>query len=743
MARSSCLPNARRPSLLLGGVAALAMLLCCPPAISAETDRSGVEIVPADAAFFSGSLRLKDQYDMVRGSNAMQAILDLPAVKMGLDQLDTMRSMPGSPLSMAETFMELPENKQAVELLTDMVSTDTFVYGESSCIQFTKLLMALQRANQMASLSQAVAEDGDNDDLGSEEEAARLFFQVLADNIDDLVLPDLVWGFQTSKQDAATAQLARLEVLLKLVTQTQPMLADALSRESIGGGEVVVLTLSGSLVPWSNLGLDAYSDDPDAVDKVTDKLRSLDLVIGLGLIGDRVVISIGDSVDHLAKLTSEGNGLITADAFGPYREAGEEKVTSVGYVSEEFVKVLSPTGDDLRMLATFAERVAAKADLPAEAGEEAQRGLEKMADEYEAMLPEPGAWMGYAYMTDNGFAGESWNWSSNVALDGSQPLSILSHVGGSPFAVIASRTSADAFNLETLIGWGEMSYGFFEKYLYEKMDDDDREKYDDARETFGPLYESLFNTLTTKFAPALADRQLAFVLDDETTVERLQKELPSSADPLPVIEPAIVFGLADADLFKEGLNDLFELADKLVNVIREKDPSAIPAGYRIPDPVEASVEGGTVWSFPMPHTGLAEEIAPAVGLGKDVAVFSLVPDQAGRLLTATDLETAAALGGFEGPMAAAAAADLPALVDVIEAYLVYGARYASVQQREGNVDADEELSASDESPMIAPFFQQFQTIIEACRCLKAATAVQTIESGVTVTRWQNLIEDMP
>lgn len=742
MALSSCLPSARRPSLLLGGFAALALLLCCPPAISAETERSGVEIVPADAAFFSGSLRLKDQYDMVRGSNALQSILDLPAVKMGLDQLDTMQSMPGSPLSMASTFLELPENMQAAELLTDMVATDTFVYGESSCIQFAKVLIALQRANQMASLSQAVAE-GDDDDRGSEEEAARLFFKVLADNIDDLVLPDLVWGFQTSKADAATAQLARLEVLLKLVTQTQPMLADALSRESIGGGEVIVLSLSGSLVPWSNLGLDAYSDDPDAVDKVTDKLRSLDLVIGLGLIGDRVVISIGDSVDHLAKLGSEGTGLITTDAFAPYREAGDEKFTSVGYVSEEFAKALSPTGDDVRMLATFAERVAAKADLPEEAGDEARRGLEQMADEYEAMLPKPGAWMGYAYMTDTGFAGENWNWSSNVALDSSQPLSILSHVGGSPFAVIASRTSADVLNLDTLMGWGEMGYGFFEKYLYEKMDDDDRAKYDEARETFGPLYESLYNTLTKKFGPALADRQLAFVLDDETTVERLQKELPSSADPLPVIEPAIVFGLADADLFKEGLNDLFELADKLVTVIREKDPSAIPAGYRIPDPEETSVAGGTVWSFPIPQAGLADEIAPAVGLGKDVAVFSLVPNQAGRLLTATDLETAAALGGFEGPMAAAAAADLPALVDVIEAYLIYAARYASVQQREGSVDADEELSASDESPMIAPFFQQFQTIIEACRCLKAATAVTTIESGVTVTRWQNLIEDMP
>ena len=745
MAKTSCPIRRQWLSKLLGSATSLAMLFCCSFATAADTARSGVAIVPSDVAFFSGSLLLKDQYDMVRNSNAMQAILDLPAVKMGLNQLEDMQSMPGSPLSMAATFMELPENKQALDLVTDMVSRDTFVYGENSCIQFTKLLMSLQRANQMASLSQAVSDElGDDLPLDSDDAAARLFFKALADNIDDLVLPDIVWGFHTTMEEAATQQLARLEVLLKLVTQTQPMLADALSRESVEGGELVVLTISGTLVPWDNLGLDAYSDDADLVDTVVDKLRSLDLVIGLGLVGDRVVISIGDSVDHLAKLaSSDGAGLSSIDAFGPYRNAGDAKMTSIAYVSEEFVDAVSPTGDDLRMLAKFAEPMAAKAELPAEAGEDARRGLEQMADEYEEMLPQPGAYMAYAYMTDTGFAGENWNWSSNVAVDASQPLSILSHVGGAPFAVVASRTSVDALHLDTLIGWGGMAKDFFEKYLIEKMDDDDREKFDEARETFGPLLEDLVDTLVNKFAPALADRQLALVLDDETKVERLQKELPSSADPLPIVEPAIVLGLADAGLFKEGLNDLFELADRLVNVIREKDPSSIPAGYQIPEPVESSVADGTVWSFPIPQAGLAEEIAPAIGLGTDVAVFSLVPGQAGRLLTAADLETASALGGFDGPLGAAAAADVPAIIDTLEAWLVYAARYASVQQREGSVDADVELSASDESPMIAPFFEQAQVVLEACRCLKAGVAEQTIEDGVTITRWKNLIEDMP
>ena len=103
-----------------------------------------------------------DPAGIALGPRATPEMREAFKVKMGLDQLEDMQSMPGSPLSMVSTFMELPENKQALDLLTDMVSRDTFIYGETSCIQFTKLLMALQRANQMASLSQAVDDELDD-----------------------------------------------------------------------------------------------------------------------------------------------------------------------------------------------------------------------------------------------------------------------------------------------------------------------------------------------------------------------------------------------------------------------------------------------------------------------------------------------------------------------------------------------------------------------------------------------------
>ena len=55
--------------------------------------------------------------------------------------------------------------------------------------------------------------------------------------------------------------------------------------------------------------------------------------------------------------------------------------------------------------------------------------------------------------------------------------------------------------------------------------------------------------------------------------------------------------LSDAKLFRAGLSDLFELADDFVSLSRSLNPGSIPEGYRIPDPEQSDVAGGTLWTF--------------------------------------------------------------------------------------------------------------------------------------------------
>jgi len=212
---------------------------------------------------------------------------------------------------------------------------------------------------------------------------------------------------------------------------------------------------------------------------------------------------------------------------------------------------------------------------------------------------------------------------------------------------------------------------------------------------------------------------------------------------LPLLEPAIVMPLANRQLFLEGLNDLFALGDELVEALRAVDEAAVPAGYRIPEPDKTKVEGGSVWSFAIPDAGLDEQLKPAIAVGDAAVAFTLVPGQAARLLPDRKLETAAELSAFTEPLAGAAAVDFPALVDAVEPWIVYFTRYGCVLQQEGVVDPDAELSADDETEQASEALEHVEVVLKAARCLKAAVAETAIRDGATVTRWRNIIRDMP
>jgi len=770
--------SASRRAFLL---ASLLWSLAIPAARAENALEGGVSMIPKDAAFVTSTLRLEEQVRMFLGSNAFASIKRIPAVAQALSQLEDQKSQPGSPLAMIDTYMQLPENQQAVELLRDMVSTDTFLYGEPSCITFLQLVQKVQQAQNMASiLSMArggsldaefeverMEPDGaarpaparvvpvrrqviELDDLDAANPAAnpltaRLVMQALADNSDKIVVPDVVWGFKTGKGEAATTQLKRLEVLLNLVTQTQPMLADAVKRRKVPGGEVVTFTVDGALIPWGGiLGAQEGVSEED-LEKVRRALGNLDLAISFGLVGDRVILSIGDSSEHLDKLVAPagGDGLSSTKPFEPLREHKGERITAISYVSEALARAMAPSTDDLDQLAKLADTIADSADLPEGAAREARAMLEKMSAGYKRRLPEPGPFMGYSFLTDKGYEGFNWDWSKNGVLDGSKRLDLLEHTGGAPLASLVMRTKPHPDQFDDLVSWGRMGVEFATKYLVPKADEDARERFEETRRQLAPLAERLVGILREKFLPALADGQVGFVIDGKSTVARLHRDVPAAEDPLPLVEPAVALRLSDAKLFRAGLSDLFELADDFVSLTRSLNPGSIPEGYRIPDPEKADIAGGTLWTFPMARSGLDEQISPSIAISEGTAVFSLVPKQATRMLADSKQQTGSPLSGFGEPLATAAALDVAGLVDVIEPWLVYFGRVGVLQQRNGFVDGSSVAGAELDEGQLGEAFTALGVVFDALRCIRLAVAETSTRSDATVTHWRNLIQDLP
>ncbi len=465
----------RRPFFAAGhrlAIAAVAAMIVGPAVARAAAGPEGVAIVPHDAAFLSSSLRLRQQYDAIVQSNAFKAVMGLPAVKRALESYEEQRTTPGSPFSTFEAFLLLPENDVAAELLADMIATDTFVYGEPSCASFwtliRKLMTAQQRAGIAAGREDMVVEDlpGDGDTQDSELEVfagdvdtrrnARLVLETLAENLDLLVVPDVVWGFRTTKGDVADEQLARIETLAATILQADPDLATSLARRKVAGGEVLTFTFDGNRAPWADLEREvaAAAGDDQRAEQVFDRLRDLDLVLAVGRIGDWVIVSLGDSADHLDKLALPGSGrraLIDLPAFAPLRADASKPITAVSYVSESFAEAIADPRAGFDAMLSAVDEACARGDLSDEAIADIRGLAERAVGEYGRRLPEPGPWMGYSFMTDSGYEGYAWNWSRNQLLDGTSRLDLLEHVGGAPLAVLVTRLRSDRGAFDTAV----------------------------------------------------------------------------------------------------------------------------------------------------------------------------------------------------------------------------------------------------------------------------------------------------
>lgn len=778
-------------SVAIGLSVALAAVTLASPVKGEDATGGGISMVPQDAAFASATLRLREQYDLLVNSNAFKAVREIPAVQRAIESYEEQKMQPGSPLSTLATFMELPENQQAVEVLEDMVANDTFVYGEPSCIVFLELLSKLQQAQQAANILQMARgggslggidfdaidgldgieidelQDEDDDDgavaprklrvqparfqaveedLSSDELAGRLVLQALAENVDKIVVPDVVWGFKTSKRPAAEGQLKRIEVLIKLMAQQNPALAESLSRRKVAGGEMVTFTVDGATLPWEQMVRDATEGmDGEALEKVQERLRELDLVVALGVVGDYVILSIGDSADHLEKLleSGAGKGLVATKPFEPLRADTSKRITGINYISEPLAKAIAPSAADIEQLAELADQIETAADLPEGFADEARQALSKAAAGYKKRLPIPGPWMSYSFLTEQGYEGYAWNWAKNLPIEGSKRLELLEHAGGAPLGAVVFRAKNDPSQLDDVVSWIDTSWRFFSKYLLSKQGDEAREKVEEIDEHLVPLGEKFVGILRKKILPAAADGQIGLVLDAKARTKRPQATLPEAAEPLPLVEPAVVLGLDDAKLFREGLSDIFALTDELVDAVREISPEGVPADYRIPDPEKAKLDKGSVWSWKLEKSGIDEQVRPAIAVGDDVAVFSLVPKQAGRLLAESRLETGSQLSKFEEPLAGAAALDFAGVVDAIQPWIVYLTRYGCVQQKEGRVDADADLTADVETEEAREALKATAVVCEAIKSLRAAVAEVATTPDATVTHWRNVIRDMP
>ncbi len=116
--------------------AACAFLLLGPAAQAAPKYGNALDWVPADAAFYSASLRLGEQIEIIANSNAWAKLVSLPSVQMAWQFVQMGINRPGGPGDQIQQFFAEPENQQLWNLIADGLSHEMVMYGDRIYCRF-------------------------------------------------------------------------------------------------------------------------------------------------------------------------------------------------------------------------------------------------------------------------------------------------------------------------------------------------------------------------------------------------------------------------------------------------------------------------------------------------------------------------------------------------------------------------------------------------------------------------------
>ncbi len=709
------------------------------PAVRAEAGsvrNTSLGLAPSDAAFYGSTMRLGVTYERFVQSKAFARLQELDTVKQLTEEFLKEWNDPTSDFAQAKAVFDDPETRETLAFLGDMASHEMWSYGDMKHADLVELGAAVQLTMREAQFQMQM--DQANGNEPNPMVIVNALIKALDENRAKIVVPNSITGFKVADAKRASEQLAKLDALIAQSVQGNPTLQPAYNKKQIGGTEFLVMDLKGNMVPWQIAGFFLQGIDFVAFNRVVGQLSQLELTIALGVKDDHVLVLVGESDKYLGTLGTD-DSLMDRKEFAALRAKDGAAFTTVNYVSEAYRKRVYNPADQMAAFQQAAESMLPQAPLNDDLKQEILKDLGDFSKWAKEQVPTPGATLSFEYETDRGYEGFSYDWSENEMLDGSQPLPLVNHVGGNPIGFFVLRTNYDPAEYDMMVFAMKKAHGYVETYLMGELDEAERAKYQEVMKLVTPHLARLDKTTREKLLPASKDSQAAIVLDMKASSRQWFTEMPPAQKPLPMPELAFVYGVSDSELLRSAWDDYFDVGQKLLNDLHEFSPMEIEK-MTIPTADAAEVEGGMLYKHSLPtNTGVDDRIAPVAGLGKNVAVWGYVPDQASRVLKSTPLATdGGPLANLDRNLAGAAAFNFAAFVDGVEPWIEYGvAQYFASQavSTEGDFVQFEE-------PTMDEVIGQVRATAEVLKCFRGYSSVTYLEDEATVTHFDYHFEDL-
>lgn len=722
-------------SRLAGGVviATCAMLVSPTPATADPLDENtSLRFAPADASFYAAGMRMRETFDRVAGSKAIEKLQSIPAVQFGRAAALGYWQNPQDPnLAMFKQMLADPANEQLIEVLKDAFSHEFFVYGGADLVGALSLAAEINTATTEGQMEALQAGDFQN----MQNYQTRKVLEVLDQNPDRLKVPTIVKGMKLSDTAPALEQLDRLETLFKSTLGGNPMFQDRLAREQIGGGEFLTLRLDGTMVPWPMIMQQNEQVDAELKQQLAEKLTPLELVISVGIMGEYLMFSVGEDNAHLGSL-GQDSLLYEREEFAPLRAVADQPVVEVAYVQDELLQQISSVDRQVDQLVTLAKQFAPMVMMANPAlQEELIADVEKFAEYIKENASEPGSYSGYTIMMPDGYESYTYDWGEKPQLDASQQLPILKYVGGDPIALFAGRGKSSPEQMDAMQTFFSRAGYYGEQMALQQLDEEQKGAYDQLKADLLPLVKQLGSVTRDKLAPALADGQSAIVVDAKSTSDSWFVMMPPSDGELPMLEVGVVMGVSDAGLLKEAFTDYFDITQQILDTLHEAStgelrdmfPGPIPP-IQLAKPASKAVSGGTVYYYALPaESGLDKQIAPNAGVSESILAASLLPRFTARLLAGTPLAGSGPLAQTDRPLAGAFHISFSGFLEAVDPWIDYGLKLG--------------LNAGANGPTGSPMGnipQQVHDVVDVLQCFRGVSGVTYKEGNATVTHalWQ-------
>jgi hypothetical protein len=557
-----------------------------------------------------------------------------------------------------------------------------------------------------------------------------MLLRTLANNTSLIRVPDQIIGFKLADTNRAQAQLKRLDTLLTILEAQLPPLKGRVKKVKLAGGSFLTLTLDGSMVPWQLLPIKNFELKEGEFDELIKKLEQLRLTLAIGIRDDYLLISIGDST-NLLKSMGGAKRLSERPELKPLAAYAGKRITSISYASAALRAVSQTSQWDavIKLVSTNLPQL----KLNTEMRTRMLKDLSELAEETRAAAARIGATLSFSYFTQRGSEAYNYDYGEHTTVDGSKPLTLLNHGGGSPLFALIARSRQSSQSYEKMVKALRVAYRYFEELAVPKFDEDTREKFNQLAKVLRPALERLDHVTSTMLLPALADGQAALVLDTRLTSSQWFAKMPATDKPLPIIEPAVVLGVSDAGLLRKAFAEYRTILNELIPKVHEGAPN-LP-DHQIPEPESRQVKAGALYSYPLPaEWGIDRQIAPTAGISNRVATLAISQKHAERLLTTAPLKVAGGpLADIKKPRAVAVYLNWLAVIHAVTPWVEQGLRAAGI-------DASEKVEVGDESWQ--GILKQVPTVLQVLQVFKNYTSSTSFDGPVLVTHSETVIQDL-